>query len=169
MFNQRTSGRDSALWSGLAAGVAAGAAGTTALNALTYLDMAVRGRPSSSTPQKTVEKLADKAGVAVPGDEETRQHRLAGLGPLTGLASGLGVGAALGLARAVGCRPGLLIAGVAAGTAAMAVSDAPMAALGVTDPRNWGAKDWLSDALSHLAYGLVAATVVERLDRAQSR
>ncbi|MGI8900330.1 MAG: hypothetical protein ACR2HA_05280 [Nocardioides sp.] len=32
------------------AGVAAGAAGTTALNAVTYLDMAIRGRGTSSTP-----------------------------------------------------------------------------------------------------------------------
>jgi hypothetical protein len=30
---------------GLLAGAVAGAAGTTALNAVTYLDMAIRGRP----------------------------------------------------------------------------------------------------------------------------
>ena len=35
-------------------GAAAGAAGTTALNVVTYLDMAVRGRPASSTPERTV-------------------------------------------------------------------------------------------------------------------
>ena len=38
-------------------GAAAGAAGTTALNAVTYLDMTVRGRGTSSTPEQTVEAL----------------------------------------------------------------------------------------------------------------
>ena len=46
------------LWQALAAGTAAGAAGTTALNLVTYLDVAARGRPSSSTPEVTVEKVA---------------------------------------------------------------------------------------------------------------
>jgi hypothetical protein len=35
------------MFKGLARGAAAGAAGTTALNAVTYLDMAVRARPAS--------------------------------------------------------------------------------------------------------------------------
>lgn len=149
---------------GIAAGLAAGAAGTTVLNAVTYLDMAARGRPTSSTPEDTVEKLAAKTGIDIPGDEDTRKNRLAGLGPLTGLVAGLGVGAALGLARTLGFRPNLLVAGVAAGAAAMAGTDAPMAALGVTDPGSWAAKDWLSDAVPHLAYGLMTAAVVQGLD-----
>lgn len=152
-------------WRGLFAGLAAGAAGTTALNAVTYLDMAARGRPTSSTPEDTVEKLAAKAGMEIPGDADTRKNRLAGLGPLTGLAAGLGVGAVMALARTFGFRPGLLVAGVVAGAAAMAGTDAPMAALGVTDPRTWAAKDWLSDATPHLAYGLLTAAVVQALDR----
>ncbi|MCP9968874.1 hypothetical protein LUX57_29935 [Actinomadura madurae] len=45
----------------LTRGLAAGAAGTTALNLVTYLDMAVRGRPASSTPEQSVERLADVA------------------------------------------------------------------------------------------------------------
>lgn len=165
MFEQRRTHSPLRIWNGLGAGLAAGAAGTTALNALTYLDMAARGRPSSSTPQETVEKLAERTGIAVPGDQETRQNRLAGLGPLSGLAAGLGVGAALGLARALGLRPGLLVAGMAAGVGAMAASDAPMTALGVTDPRSWAARDWVSDAVPHVAYGLVTAAVVRRLDQ----
>lgn len=48
---------------GLMAGAAAGAAGTTALNAVTYLDMAWRARPASQTPEQAVEKLAERAGV----------------------------------------------------------------------------------------------------------
>ncbi|MDP9407093.1 MAG: hypothetical protein M3P95_04185, partial [Actinomycetota bacterium] len=73
-------------------GAAAGAAGTTALNAVAYLDMVVRGRAASSTPELTVEKLAEKAHVSIPGDEQTRQNRLQGLGPITGLVAGVGVG-----------------------------------------------------------------------------
>ena len=46
-------------------GAAAGAAGTTALNAVTFLDMAVRGRAESETPKRTVEALADRAHEAV--------------------------------------------------------------------------------------------------------
>ncbi len=57
-------------------GAAAGAAGTTALNAVTYLDMTVRGRGASSTPERTVEKLAEKAHVPIPGDAVTRSNAL---------------------------------------------------------------------------------------------
>ena len=85
-------------------GAAAGAAGTTALNAVTYLDMAVRGRGTSSTPEDTVEKLADKAHVAIPGDGRSGQNRVQGLGALTGLVAGIGFGVLAGLARAPGYR-----------------------------------------------------------------
>src|SRR3954451_10057427 len=73
-------------------GAAAGAAGTTALNAVTYLDMVVRGRGTSSTPEDTVEKLAEKAHREIPGQAETRSNRVQGLGPLMGLVAGVGVG-----------------------------------------------------------------------------
>lgn len=145
-------------------GAAAGAAGTTALNAVTYLDMAVRGRPSSSTPEDTVEALADKADVSIPGEGETRENRVAGLGPLTGLVAGIGVGALLGLARAAGWRPGSAVGGVTAGLLAMVASDVPMTALGVTDPRTWPASSWAADVVPHLAYGAVTAAVLDRLD-----
>ena len=81
---------------GLIAGAAAGAAGTTALNLVTYADMVWRGRPASSVPEQTVERLASRAGIEIPGDASTRQHRLEGLGPLTGLITGVAVGAAYG-------------------------------------------------------------------------
>src|SRR3712207_3713590 len=118
-------------------GAAAGAAGTTALNAVTYLDMVGRGRAASSTPERTVEELAERAHVAIPGDEETRQNRVQGLGPLTGLVAGIGIGVLTGLARAAGFRSpplvgtGLITAGVLVGT------NGPMTALGITDPRTW--------------------------------
>jgi hypothetical protein len=151
-------------WSAVARGAAAGAAGTTALNAVTYLDMALRGRPASSTPEQTVEKLAAAAGTPVPGDDETRSNRLAGLGPLTGIATGVGIGAAAGLlARGTGLRTPAL--GALVGTAAMAGSNGPMTALGITDPRTWSSSDWVSDVVPHLAYGLVTAAVARGLVR----
>ena len=142
-------------------GAAAGAAGTTALNAVTYLDMAVRGRPSSSTPERTVEELAEKAHVQIPGDEEKRQNRLQGLGPLTGLVAGVGVGVLAGLARAAGFRSQPL-AGTALTTAVVLVaSNGPMTVLGITDPRTWSTTDWISDIVPHLAYGAVVKTTMD--------
>jgi hypothetical protein len=150
---------------GLLAGAAAGGSGTTALNTVTYLDMAVRGRGASSAPEDTVEVLADRTGVTIPGDDDKRANRLAGLGPLTGLAAGIGVGAALGLARGLGCRPGLLSATLITAFGAMAAADGPMAVLGISDPRTWAAKDWAADVIPHLAYGAVTAAVLQGLDR----
>ncbi|HKS44302.1 MAG TPA: hypothetical protein VJT49_04145, partial [Amycolatopsis sp.] len=78
-------------------GALAGAAGTTALNATTYLDMAVRARPASETPQQAVDELANRSGLPVPGGGEDKQNRLAGLGLLTGIATGVGVGMVSGM------------------------------------------------------------------------
>ena len=86
---------------GLLVGLAAGAAGTTALNASTYVDMVVRARPSSSTPEDMVEKLSELTGAKVPGQGDERSNRVAGLGPLTGLITGLGIGAAMMLMAAL--------------------------------------------------------------------
>ena len=115
-------------------GAAAGAAGTTALNALTYMDMTARGRPASSTPETTVERLSEVAHVPIPGDEETRDNRVAGLGPLTGQLAGVGIGALLGLARAAGWRPAIGVSTAVATVGAMVGTSGPMTLLGVTDP-----------------------------------
>ena len=144
-------------------GAAAGAAGTTALNTATYLDMAVRGRPTSSTPEDTVEALSDTTHIPVPGSGDTRDNRLAGLGPLTGIATGLGVGAALGAARATGWRPGLVQATAVSTFAVEIAGNGPMTLLGVTDPRTWPMKSWLADLVPHLAYGVVTAAVLDAL------
>lgn len=151
------------LITGLLAGAAAGAAGTTALNAATYLDMTVRGRPSSSTPEQTVDTLATRAGVTIPGDEEARGNRLSGLGALTGILAGVGVGAVLGAAQGAGWRPGPVGGTAAAGLGALLAGNGPMTVLGVTDPRSWSPADWASDLVPHLAYGAVAAAVLRRL------
>jgi hypothetical protein len=151
--------------SGILAGAAAGAAGTAALDAVTYLDMTVRGRAASDTPERTVEKLADSAGVAVPGDGDTRNNRLTGLGALSGIATGVGVGAAFGVLRRLGLRPPTLVGGALVGLVAMAATDSSMASMGVSDPRTWSAADWLADLLPHLAYGLVTYGTLQALQR----
>ncbi|QFY13473.1 hypothetical protein GBF35_49105 [Nonomuraea phyllanthi] len=92
----------------LVKGLIAGAAGTSALNIATYLDMAIRARAASSTPQQAVEKLTDLTDVDL-GDDEQADHRKQAL-----------------------------------------------AALGTTDPRQWSASAWISDAVPHLAYGITA-------------
>jgi hypothetical protein len=145
-------------------GAAAGAAGTTALNAVTYLDMTVRGRAASSTPEQTVEKLAGTVHLTVPGDEETRRNRLQGLGPLTGIAAGIGVGVLTGLVRATGFRAGPL-AGTALITGGVLVAaNGPMTVLGITDPRTWSATDWVSDVVPHLAYAAVVKATLDAFD-----
>src|SRR4051794_18283178 len=121
-------------------GAAAGAAGTTALNVVTYLDMALRGRPASSTPQRTVEQLAQTAHVSIPGEGDKRASRLDGLGALTGLVAGIGVGGLFGLARAAGFRAGTLLT-----TAAVLVSNQrPTALLGTPPPPTWPPTRWSS-------------------------
>lgn len=42
--------------------------------------MALRGHPSSSTPEKTVEALPEKGHIPIPGEDDAEQNRIAGLG-----------------------------------------------------------------------------------------
>ena len=147
-------------------GAAAGAAGTTALNTVTYLDMAVRGRAASSTPELTVEKLADTAHVPIPGEGDKRENRVQALGALTGLVAGIGFGTFVGLVRAAGFRTSPLV-GTALTTAGVLVAtNGPMTALAITDPRTWSATDWLSDLVPHLVYGVVVRTTMDAFERA---
>jgi hypothetical protein len=146
-------------------GAAAGAAGTTALNAATYLDMVLRGRGSSSTPEQTVEAIEGQLPGSVPGDPETRSNRISGLGSLSGVVTGIGIGAAFGVLRRAGLRPPLPVGAALVGLAAMASTDVSMTALRVTDPRRWSAQDWLSDLVPHLLYGAVTYAVIAALDR----
>jgi len=145
-------------------GAAAGAAGTTALNAVTYLDMAVRGRPTSSTPEDTVEALSARVHLPIPGEGKVRANRVQGLGPLAGLVAGVGIGGLLGAARGAGWRPTLLTGSTVATMGALIGTNGPMTALGVTDPRTWPASAWAADIVPHLAYGVVTAAVLDRLD-----
>ena len=146
-------------------GAAAGAAGSSALNAATYLDMVVRGRGTSSTPEQTVEALAQKAHVSIPGDDEKRSNRVQGLGPLTGLAAGVGVGVVVGLVRAAGYRSQPLVGTLLTTLGVLVAANGPMTVLGITDPRTWSATDWASDIVPHLAYAAVVKTTMDAFDR----
>jgi hypothetical protein len=146
-------------------GAAAGAAGTTALNGVTYLDMVGRGRGTSSTPEQTVEALAEKAHVQIPGDEEKRSNRVQGLGPLTGLVAGIGVGVLSGLARAAGLRTRPLVGTAVTTVGVLIAANGPMTVLGITDPRTWSTTDWVSDVVPHLAYGAVVKTTLDAFSR----
>lgn len=150
----------SRLWPGLLSGAAAGAAGTTTLNVITYVDIAVRGRPTSTTPERTVEATARLFRMTVPGSGDVLANRISGLGALTGYAARIGMGVILGLAYALGWRPRLLVAALVATAIALIGTNGPMTVLGVTDPRTWGVVGWISDLIPHLGYGVVTALVL---------
>lgn len=151
MSNMRTS----ALWRGLIYGAFAGAAGTTALNVVGYLDIALRGRPASTTPERTVAAILGLFHLGVPGSGDVQAHRVAGLGALTGYAAGLGIGIILGLAYSQGWRPKPLLGVTTATVLALVATNGPMTILGVTNPLHWGVVGWISDLIPHLAYGAV--------------
>ena len=147
------------------AGLLAGATGTTALNIVTYADMALRGRPASGVP----EELVDRLGVPL-GDDEKAANRRQAVAALLGIGVGLGVGAAYGLTGGPPRTPVGLAAGAIALTAAASLAgDGPPAALGLTDPRTWTAADWLSDIVPHLVYGAVTAVAYDELTRKRRR
>ncbi|WP_029429963.1 hypothetical protein [Blastococcus sp. URHD0036] len=151
----------------LARGLVAGAAGTTVLNVVTYLDMALRGRPASTTPERTVDAIAAATGVEVPGRGSVRESRRTALGALAGIGTGLGTGVLASAACSAGIRLPGPVGAVATGAAAMAASDVPATLLGVGDPRTWSGADWAADVVPHLAYGATVHAVVQgvRTDR----
>ncbi len=75
----------------------------------------------------------------------------------------MAVGVLASLARTAGVRLPTTVGAVATGAAAMALTDGTTTALGVSDPRDWSSKDWVSDALPHLAYGAAVQAVVEAI------
>ena len=137
------------MWKQLLRGAAAGAAGTTALNAVTYADMAVRGRPASTTPERSVEALAKLVGIDVRAGDRTGRHRVQGTAALLGLTTGTFVGVGYALVDTVLDAPtrhrwpvageGLVVAALA-----LTAANGPMAVLGITDPGEWTVSDWLS-------------------------
>jgi hypothetical protein len=154
----RPQGRD--MTGSFARGLLAGAAGTTALHAATYLDLAVRGRPASSLPGQAVDVLAARTGRRFPGRGRAREFRRTALGALAGIGNGLAVGVLASVSRSAGLRFSAPLGAVVTGATSLAATDAPLAALGITDPRRWTAADWLADAGPHLAYGAAAQAVL---------
>lgn len=146
-------------------GLAAGAAGTTALNAVTYLDMVLRGRPASSTPEETVRSAERIANTSLGTEvaQSAGENRRTGIGALLGIGSGLGAGLMHGIVRhrLPHASGPLLALGTAA--AANAMSVVPMTALGVTQPRSWPASSWASDLIPHLVFGIVTAATYDLL------
>jgi hypothetical protein len=155
---------------GLLAGAVAGAVGTMALDVVSYVDMALRGRQSSDMPAEVIRLLAEKAGCAqlgVPTDEASTdtKNRRSALGALSGYAIGIGIGALYGaISLAAGTKRRLLLRTIALGALAMAASDVPATLLGATNPKDWNATSWASDIMPHMAYGLATAAVVSALD-----
>ncbi|MGY0006834.1 hypothetical protein [Micromonospora sp. I033] len=142
-------------------GAIAGAVGSAALNIVTYLDMTLRGRPASSTPEQTAGKFADAAHVDL-GTAEKAGNRRTGLGAVIGYGTGVAAGALFGLLAARRRIPLPVAVGLLGG-GVMATSDGSIAALGISDPRTWRKADWLSDVVPHLAYGAAAAATWRRL------
>jgi hypothetical protein len=118
--------------------------------------MTVRARPASTTPERTVDRMAALAHTEIPGDDQRRGNRRTGLGALLGILTGTAVGAGYAL-LAGRRRPPVWLGTVVAGGLAMLSSDTPLALLRVSDPRTWSRTDWISDAVPHLAYGAVTA------------
>lgn len=148
-------------------GLGAGAAGTVTLNVITYADMAVRGRPPSSTPQQIAANMARWVGLLPPadvpgGNPPQARHREAGIGALMGYATGLGVGALYGVLQPRVNLP-LVVGGLAAGMLAEAASDGTAIAIAGSNPKTWGWSGWLEDIIPHAAYGLMVALVFRAL------
>jgi hypothetical protein len=149
---------------GFVRGALAGAAGTTALNAITYADMALRARPASTTPEQMVDKASTLTKIDIPGTRQERDNRVAGLAPLLGIGVGSGVGSVAGVIHHLllghGRRLPFVVGAVLVGASAMAASDLPLKLSGVSDPTTWTAKEWLADLAPHLAYGVVTEAVI---------
>jgi hypothetical protein len=147
-------------------GAAAGAAGTTALNAIAYTDMLLRGRAASAVPATAAGIITGRLGIrslAADNDSPEARHRREAAGALLGYLVGTGLGV---VHAAIAPRSdGLVRDGVALGLAAMAASDGPIVLTGASDPTTWGVSGWLSDLIPHLAYGLVTAAVLHNRPR----
>ncbi|HEX2412804.1 MAG TPA: hypothetical protein VHJ39_16685 [Solirubrobacteraceae bacterium] len=137
----------------LSHGLLAGAAGTTLLDIATYVDMAVRGRPASSVPAESADRLARKAGISL-GEREAADVRRTAIGALLGYASGLSAGIVYGaVAPALGWLPQPMRA-VGLGLGVMATTAVSNALVGTSDPRTWSVSDWVEDLVPHVAYGV---------------
>lgn len=149
-------------------GVIAGAVGTTVLNITTYIDMAIRCRPSSSAPSQLVDSISKTLHLSLAsqnGDanDQQAQNRESGLGALLGYINGLGMGIIYSLLRSRIETPPFPLAAVGVGLGAMVASDIPLVISRASDPKTWRLSEWLSDLVPHLIYGLVTVATYETL------
>lgn len=139
---------------GIAAGLLAGAAGVTAHNAVNYLHQALTGTaapssPASSVPARTADGAADSHAQS------------AAAGPLGGTILGVGLGAVAGALRGLSTTPPQPVASAGLGVAAWASALGAAAATGAARPAT--PEQTVVDALSHLAYGVVAVLTLHHL------
>jgi hypothetical protein len=142
----------------LARGLAAGAAGTAALNPVSYADMALRARPPSKVSRRVVKEFARWAGV-----RNMEQPRVQGLSMLLGYADGFGAGVLFGVLRPRMRGIPWFAAGAALGVFTMVLSEGTATAMGKTDPRAWGVSGWLVDLVPRTLYGCVTCLVYDAL------
>lgn len=143
----------------------AGAAGTVALEATTYLDVALRGRAPSNVPERVVGRIAEKTGfepLEESNTDEIAEHRRVGASAMLGYLTGFAAATAAALLWAPRRRLPLPVVAIVTGAAAMAISDIGATALGVTDPSSWDLRAWLADAIPHAVFGVTTAAVLDR-------
>lgn len=143
----------------LSRGLAAGAVGTTVIEAVTWLDMALTGRAPSTAQDDTTVGVLTRLGVPTPQDA----HRRSAYGALGGIAAGLGIGVASSVARSLGLKVSAPVGAVLTGATAMVATDVPMVLTGVSDPRTWTRADWVRDVVPHLAYGVGVRWTLDRM------
>lgn len=146
-------------------GAIAGAAGTIALDLVTYGDMLIRGRGASSVPAQMAGVLAEQLEVtplATGTQGEVADNRRQAAGAMLGYTTGVSIGVLYGVLNSTS-RGTIPLTGGVVGLGAMAASDLPIALTGVSDPATWSTTDWLSDLIPHLVYGLVTAAVFDAL------
>ena len=147
-------------------GLIAGATGTTVINVATNLDMVLRGRAPSHVPDRTVEPIAREVGIVDARDDARDNHRLSGLGAVSGSLTGIAAGVASALVRPKAARIPAPVAGLAVGLGAMALTDASATVAGATDLRSWTPASWLADLIPHALFGWATVLVIDLLDGA---
>ena len=139
-------------------GALAGAAGTAMLDATTYADIAIRGRPPSELPDKMVRALAKNLGLAGLAASDSKlstelKNRRAGLGALLGYADGFGSGLVFGVVRPYVRGMPWFVSGIALAVATGLASEGTATLLKQTNPKKWGAAGWLADLIPRCIYG----------------
>lgn len=140
--------------------VLAGSAGIIVMDASSYVDMLIRGRPASQVPSALASRITDALGVGLGQQADNRASALGGLlGNLTGLSIAVGYG----IVRHFRAPRRTLSAGLAVGAAAMVASDVPIVAAGVSRLDQWGVTGWVADIVPHAVYGITTVAVYEAL------